>query len=57
MTTTKLKINQNVKLDDFGTIRNYRIVKIINSEYYLQSPGVVCFTASEKWIIENEIKN
>lgn len=55
MATTYQK-NQTVKLDDFGTIRDYRIVKILpNGDLALQSAGVACFTASVEWVNANKL--
>jgi len=51
-----LKVGDKVKLDDYGKVREYKLIKKkYNGEFNLQSPGVINFDASPEWIIKNMI--
>ena len=54
--TTNYTVGMTVKLDDFGTVREYRIVKSLYSgELQLQSAGVIGFTATPEWLDANKL--
>ncbi len=57
MKNTNLKVGSIVKINDFGIVKSYTLVKQnTNGDFNLQAAGTISFDASVKWINENSIE-
>lgn len=56
MKNITFKVGDKVKLDDYGIVKEYKITKISNNNYHIETSGSICCSASEEWLCANIIK-